>query len=119
VERNFPLGTIQQFSGAIVDIPDTWRLCDGTFGTPNLTDKFVVGAGDTYSPAATGGATTHEHDFTGDNHQHSLPVGTNTLAGINYSKTVGAKSAIGTTDSESSLSPYYALAYIMYAGKAK
>ncbi len=33
-------------------------MCDGTLGTPNLRDRFVVGAGDSYSLGATGGANT-------------------------------------------------------------
>lgn len=45
------------WSGAVVDIPAGWALCDGNNGTPNLTDKFVIGAGSTYSPDDT--ATTN------------------------------------------------------------
>jgi len=42
-----------------------WSLCDGgtynTFATPNLVDKFLVGASSTYAIGATGGATTSAH----------------------------------------------------------
>ena len=34
-------GCIIMWSGAIVDIPEGWLLCDGTNGTPDLTDKFI------------------------------------------------------------------------------
>ena len=63
-----------------------WSLCDGgtynTYATPDLRNRFLVGATDTYAHKATGGATTaaHTHDdgtlTTGDNdadHNHSNP----------------------------------------------
>lgn len=37
------------WSGAIVDIPAGWALCDGNNGTPDLRNKFIIGAGDTYA----------------------------------------------------------------------
>lgn len=48
------------WAGAIVDIPAGWALCNGAGGTPDLRNKFVIGAGDTYNPddtAATNVAT--------------------------------------------------------------
>lgn len=48
------------WAGAIVDIPAGWALCDGNGGRPDLRDKFVIGAGNTYAPddtAATNVAT--------------------------------------------------------------
>ncbi len=41
------------WAGAIVDIPSGWSLCDGYGGRPDLRNKFIVGAGDTYSPDDT------------------------------------------------------------------
>jgi hypothetical protein len=52
---------IMLWSGAIVDIPAGWHLCDGTGGTPDLRDRFVVGAGTDYEPGDTGGADHHTH----------------------------------------------------------
>lgn len=34
-----------------------WRLADGTNGTVNLRDRFIVGSGTTYATGATGGVT--------------------------------------------------------------
>ncbi|APR88473.1 Phage tail fiber protein [Minicystis rosea] len=51
-----PRGLILMWAGALADIPAGWALCDGTQGTPDLRDKFVVGAGSSYSVGATGGA---------------------------------------------------------------
>lgn len=44
---------IMIWSGAIVDIPAGWALCDGNNGTPDLRNKIVIGAGDTYNPGDT------------------------------------------------------------------
>lgn len=46
-------GMIMLWYGAVVDIPSGWALCDGTNSTPDLTDCFVIGAGDTYAPDDT------------------------------------------------------------------
>ena len=39
-----PSGAIMMWSGTIATIPSGWYLCDGTNGTPNLTNKFIIGA---------------------------------------------------------------------------
>jgi len=51
-----PQGGIIMWSGAIASIPADWGLCDGTQNTPDLRSRFVVGAGTTYAPNATGGS---------------------------------------------------------------
>jgi len=51
-----PSGVITMWSGSIVSIPTGWLLCNGSSGTPDLRDRFIVGAGSTYAPAATGGS---------------------------------------------------------------
>ena len=69
------LGLIVLWEGAINDIPLGWHLCDGEKGTVDLRDLFVVGAGDSYAPADTGGSNTHPHTFTSDGHTHTIPSG--------------------------------------------
>lgn len=51
-----PTGAVIMWSGATNEIPSGWQVCDGTNGTPNLQDRFVVGAGNTYTLNDTGGA---------------------------------------------------------------
>jgi microcystin-dependent protein len=51
-----PVGLIAMWNGAIDTIPAKWQLCDGTNGTPDFRDKFLVGAGGTYAVDASGGA---------------------------------------------------------------
>lgn len=54
-----PKGGVIMWSGVVTAIPDGWALCDGNNGTPNLKDKFIVGAGGSYGVAATGGEALH------------------------------------------------------------
>lgn len=44
VAAGVPSGAIVMWSGAIADIPAGWLLCDGNNGTPDLRDRFIVGA---------------------------------------------------------------------------
>jgi len=70
---------VLMFSGAVVDIPTGWQLADGTNGTSDMVDMFVVGAGNTYNPGDTGGATTHTHGpgtLNTDNDTHNHGPGT-------------------------------------------
>ena len=66
---NIPLGGIIMWYGASNAIPSGWSLCDGTtvngYATPNLKDKFVVGAGNSYAVNATGGSTTDTVTISG------------------------------------------------------
>jgi hypothetical protein len=64
-----PSGGIILWSGSIGSIPAGWVLCNGNNGTPDLRDRFVVGAGSTYSVDATGGSAdaivvSHTHTAT-------------------------------------------------------
>lgn len=87
-----PSGVIVMWSGSVAAIPAGWLLCDGTNSTPDLRDRFIVGAGSTYAVAATGGANTvtldasqipsHTHTFSGStgaagSHSHSGSTSTN------------------------------------------
>jgi len=75
INSPFPTGGIILWSGAISMVPTGWLLCDGANGTPDLRDRFVVGAGSGYAVGATGGATSvtlgvanlpaHNHGGTG------------------------------------------------------
>ena len=74
-----PSGVIVLWSGAANAIPNGWYLCDGNNGTPNLTDRFVVGAGSAYGVGATGGskdATLVSHSHTINNHVHGFSANT-------------------------------------------
>lgn len=106
-------GMITLWSGAVVDIPDDWALCDGGNSTPDLRNRFVVGAGDSYAPDDEGGAVNHNHTFTGDGHLHTHPLGPGLQAGNDHRVPSTTDPATGTTNSTDGRPPYYALAYIM------
>lgn len=53
-----PIGTISMWAGGVGDIPSGWHLCDGTAGTPDLRNRFIIGAGASYNPGTTGGSAT-------------------------------------------------------------
>lgn len=68
-----PTGMIAPWSGSIVAIPAGWALCNGSGGTPDLRDRFIIGAGASQAVGATGGAYTTDtsgaHTHTVEGHQ--------------------------------------------------
>tara|TARA_S200000501_G_scaffold57190_1_gene47379 strand:+ start:1907 stop:2905 length:999 start_codon:yes stop_codon:yes gene_type:complete len=56
--QGIPTGVIMIWSGASDAIPSGFVLCNGSNSTPDLRNRFIVGAADTYSVGATGGATS-------------------------------------------------------------
>ena len=51
-----PSGGIIIWSGSQASIPSGWFLCNGANGTPDLRDRFIVGAGTSYAVGASGGS---------------------------------------------------------------
>ena len=122
---SIPTGVITLWSGATNAIPSGWVICDGSNSTPDLRDRFLIGAGSTYAVGATGGSTTtgshtltiaqmpaHTHTYSrnsttsegGDNAANSALFAT-----VNTGSTGGG----GGHTHTGTLPPYYALAYIM------
>ncbi len=69
VAAAIPSGGIIIWSGSAAAIPTGWVLCNGSNSTPDLRDKFVVGAGSTYAVGDTGGSAnaivvSHTHTAT-------------------------------------------------------
>jgi hypothetical protein len=68
-------GIIVMWAGTLTNIPPGYALCDGTNGTPDLSDRFIVGAGNSFALHETGGASEHDHDsgtFYAGTHTHSF-----------------------------------------------
>ena len=116
-----PVGGIIMWSGATNNIPSGWALCDGNNGTPNLQDKFIVGAGSSYAVDATGGSA----DATLVSHTHNLLYNHGSFGGSSGAVTSrsgntpvtpgisGRESTEGSSATDANLPPYFALCYIM------
>ena len=74
-----PSGVIVAWSGNLNDIPKGWILCDGTNGTPDLVDRFIMGTDNqcNSSNCTDGGKPwtmtvaqmpKHKHTFNGPSH---------------------------------------------------
>jgi hypothetical protein len=141
----FVAGMIMLWSGSSATIPSGWLLCDGSNSTPDLRNRFVVGATSTYAVGATGGSAdaivvshTHTAAVTDPGHNHgwsSFTVnagGGNTATGMfthisswgnivsrpTDAATTGisvSNSTTGSSGTNANLPPYYALCYIMKA----
>ena len=137
----FITGMIMLWSGSSATIPTGWLLCDGSSSTPDLRNRFVVGATSTYAVGATGGSAdaivvshTHTATVTDPGHNHlgtgggtaivgtialqagaqggSSPNGAVALLSAVTGITV-ANSTTGASGTNANLPPYYALCYIM------
>jgi microcystin-dependent protein len=138
VSGGVPSGVIVMWSGSIASIPSGWVLCNGSNSTPDLRDRFVIGAGSAYAVAATGGSkdaivVSHTHTATVNDpgHSHSIKRAnaTDTSSGQNIpsnlansvafqtdTATTGISVSVnsaGSSGTNANLPPYYALAYIM------
>jgi hypothetical protein len=80
-------GVIVIWAGSEASIPSGFVLCNGSNGTPDLRNRFVIGAGSTFAVGDTGGSNTisslpaHTHSFSGTTvsgggHSHTTNLGT-------------------------------------------
>jgi hypothetical protein len=141
VAAAIPSGGIIIWSGSAAAIPTGWVLCNGSNSTPDLRDKFVIGAGSTYAVGATGGSAnaivvSHTHTATSTvtdpGHAHSYnafidgslghgggattndaPVAQTTGSNTTGITVATTVATAGTSGTNANLPPYYALCYIM------
>ena len=129
--QGIPSGGIIMWSGATSAVPSGWVLCDGQNSTPDLRNKFIVGAnnstGDTSYPDISVGATGGQADAIVPDHTHPtsfdgkkyFPGGGSTSVSFGgaggYPADVFSMSnpTNGESVTNKNLPPYYALAYIM------
>lgn len=117
---SLPKGVIVMWGGSILSIPDCWQLADGSNGVPDLRDKFIVGAGSSYSISDTGGEVNHtltiaempSHNHTTtvwDNYAGAILIG---AGGYTWNSHTITSSNTGGDKAHENRPPYYALAYI-------
>ena len=134
-----PTGGIIMWSGSQTSIPTGWVLCDGNNATPDLRDRFVLGAGNSYAVGATGGSKdaivvshTHTATVTDPGHAHTYniragaPYSGYNAYGVNDSSNSADKptsssttgitvtnSTTGSSGTNANMPPYFALCFIM------
>lgn len=111
-----PSGAIMMWSGTIATIPSGWYLCDGANGTPNLTNKFIIGAdaddGGAAKTSITGSATQtggskdaivveHSHSAStasAGSHSHKLVSPYQNTGGLTSSNYIALLESSGTVN---------------------
>lgn len=100
------------FWGLLAAMPAGWKSCDGTLGTPDLRDRFVLGAGIHFGPHNSGGSAVHNHPFTSDGHSHTISAGVDAPDGVNFAAVTNSRAPSGTTDNTTLLPLYIALIFV-------
>jgi microcystin-dependent protein len=87
------------WSGSTASVPSGWALCDGTNGTPDLRDRFIVGAGNSYAPGAVGGANSVTlTQAQMPVHQHTVAIATDSQGSHAHSGSTSANGAHSHTN---------------------
>jgi hypothetical protein len=136
VSATVPSGLIAIWSGSLGSIPSGWVLCNGSNGTPDLRNSFILGAGSTYAVGTVGGSAdaivvshTHTATVTDPGHTHGNYVGQTAIQGSGTGNRISGNEAItmptvttgvtvanastGVSGTNANLPPYYALAFVM------
>ncbi len=106
-----PIGGIIMYSGQLSAIPLGWVICNGSNGTPDLRNKFVMGTNIQSDMNSTGGSAyqkipEHHHTVPGHDHSNgdgdsgnSSYVGDHTHGNVmDYLISGSANAEIGTAD---------------------
>ena len=108
-DSGVPSGVILLWSGSSASIPTGWYLCDGNNSTPDLRNRFVVGASDsvgdnTYpglSPNSTPGgsadSTLVSHSHSINNHTHTFSTTSNPGNHFHYTMYAGGQNGTNGT----------------------
>jgi microcystin-dependent protein len=87
------------WSGSTASVPSGWALCDGTNGTPDMRDRFIVGAGNSYAPGAVGGANSVTlTQAQMPVHQHTVSLATDSQGSHAHSGSTSANGAHSHTN---------------------
>lgn len=128
VPEGVPSGSISIWTGLLASIPVGWKLCDGTFGTPDLRNVYpkcvpTVGT----DPGATGGESTvtlteaqmdnHKHTFSISNHEHDgADNDVQGIGGPTFPNIVQTGQSFGINDLELDISSTHFVGAINNAG---
>ena len=139
----FVTGMIILWYGDTSNIPGGWVLCNGSNSTPDLRDRFIIGAGNNFTAGSTGGSNSvtlseanlpsHRHfvvsnSLGGQNRTNSNVSANNqvakgtgagnlyesyNLASTGGSASAGRSSSVGSGTAFDNKPLYHALCYIM------
>lgn len=121
-----PVGSIIMFNGKAEEIPSGWAICDGTNGTPNLIDRFILAS--TYAGGTGGNSQITLSVSQLPPHRHRLKkcwYGKSDNADdrqvVRWDESVSTNDQILTEETGLGLPiniipPYYRLIYIMKIG---
>ena len=115
-----PVGGIIMWN-AVGTLPTNWKVCNGSNGTPDLRDRFIVGAGTTYTVGTQGGSpdavvVAHTHTASGNVYNVGCRVDCDDdggWAGTSPSPPPLTVNSTGESGVNKNLPPYHALVYIM------
>ena len=121
-----PIGSIIMFNGKAEEIPSGWAICDGTNGTPNLIDRFILAS--TYCGGTGGKSQVTLSVAQLPPHQHRVAKcwygkadNANDRQVVRWDESVGTNEQVWTGETGLGLPidimpPYYRLIYIMKVG---
>lgn len=121
VGSGVPSGGIIMWSGSTANIPSGWALCNGSNGTPDLRDRFIVGAGNSYHVNDIGGESFHTltidempaHHHTYQRHVRHCHFSGNDVCSVKDNLETHNTGDAGGSQPHENRPPYFALAYIM------
>ncbi|MBW3015323.1 hypothetical protein KY330_02800 [Candidatus Woesearchaeota archaeon] len=116
---DLPIGTISPFY--LSTCPEGWSLADGTDGTPDLRDRFIVGAGSSYALGDTGGEDYHTltiAEMPSHTHIYNQVVQPGSAwwvgsGGVTTGLSSTASGPAGGSAAHENRPPFYALIYCM------
>lgn len=121
-----PIGSIIMFNGKAEEIPSGWAICDGTNGTPNLINRFILAS--TYCGGTGGNSQITLSVSQLPPHRHKVSKcwygqsdNANDRQVIRWDESYDANSQVWTEQTGLGLPinimpPYYRLIYIMKVG---
>lgn len=109
IKADLPSGMVTMWAGLVANIPVGWALCNGTNGTPNLTDRFIMGAITDETINKTGGQ--NEVVLT----EAQMPAHTHTGNTNSAGSHIHGQSASGAAGSQSGLM----MAYSSFSNKVQ
>lgn len=128
LQDSMPVGSIIMYNGKAEEIPSGWAICDGTNGTPNLIDRFILAS--TYCGGTGGNSQITLSVSQLPPHKHRVAKcwygkadNANDRQVVRWDETVDTNSQVWTGETGLGLPvdimpPYYRLIYIMKIGTA-